>query len=199
MKYLKEPVEVLLEIKKSKFFCYLFSINNEEDVASHRLSIKKQHPKANHHCVAYVIKENNILRFDDDNEPQHTAGKPMLHVLEQQDVDRILAIVVRYFGGVKLGRGGLVKAYTQSVTTALNAAQFVEPVVKYEVSFIAPFEISPAIEAYLYHIEAIVQTQYQEHDVLFTCIMDTINNVEQKLEDLSKGAISNFQVSSFLE
>lgn len=120
---LKEDIVTELEIKKSRFITYLHRTCSEQEAKAFILSIKKEHPNATHHCYAFVIGEHNeIQRNNDDGEPGGTAGVPMLECLLQNEMQDILAVCVRYFGGIKLGAGGLVRAYSNSVANALNAA-----------------------------------------------------------------------------
>ena len=108
-------------IEHSKFICNLKRIENEEDAKEFISIIKKRHSLANHHCYAYIADENGLnMKFSDDGEPQGTAGMPMLDVLKSKKVYKTCAVVTRYFGGIKLGTGGLVRAYSGSVVQALN-------------------------------------------------------------------------------
>ena len=110
-----------IEIKKSKFICHLFRIENEEQAKEYIAKIKKEHYKANHNCSAYMLGENfEIQRSSDDGEPSGTAGVPMLEVLKKNQLQNTLAIVTRYFGGIKLGAGVLIRAYSTSVSEALK-------------------------------------------------------------------------------
>ena len=118
MKSIKEKVISELEIQKSKFITVLYPVHNVEEVKKILLEIKKEFPNATHYCYAYILDQNE--RCSDDGEPSKTAGMPMLNVLKMQDYQHVLAIVIRYFGGIKLGAGGLVRAYTKAVTTALE-------------------------------------------------------------------------------
>lgn len=122
MNYLIEPTEYELEIKKSKFITYLFPVDSEIEAKQLLSTIKKQHPKANHHCSAMIIDE--VVRSSDDGEPASTAGLPMLQTLQGEEMNHLLAITVRYFGGTKLGKGGLIRAYSQSVSEALKYATY---------------------------------------------------------------------------
>ena len=99
-------------INKSRFICYLFKVDNLYDVKKYIEEIKLEYKDATHYCYSYII--GNVKKAFDDKEPSHTAGLPMLNVLENKKLDNILAIVVRYFGGTKLGAGGLVRAYTEA-------------------------------------------------------------------------------------
>ena len=124
MKSIKNNISSTYIINKSKFICYLFKINNEDDIKNNLDNIKHEYKDATHHCYAYIL--DNIKRFSDDKEPGGTAGMPILNVLENNELDHILCIVVRYFGGIKLGTGGLVRAYTKSVTEALLNTEIIE-------------------------------------------------------------------------
>lgn len=108
------------EIKKSRFICHLKRVTTEEEARAYITSIKKQHHKANHSCSAMIIGEKSeIKRSSDDGEPSGTAGVPMLTVLEKQELTNVVAVVTRYFGGIKLGAGGLIRAYAGSVAGAV--------------------------------------------------------------------------------
>lgn len=105
-------------INKSRFITYLFKVNNEQEITDIISNIKNKYKDASHYCYSYII--GNYKRFNDNGEPSGTAGLPILNVLESNKLDNILCIVVRYFGGIKLGTGGLVRAYTKSVTETLS-------------------------------------------------------------------------------
>ena len=105
-------------IKNSRFITFLIKINNLEQIQSNLEKLKKDYPKATHYCYAYIINSNK--KSSDDGEPSGTAGIPILNVLEKEKLTNILCIVIRYFGGIKLGASGLVRAYTKSVKEALN-------------------------------------------------------------------------------
>ena len=116
-----------IEINKSRFICYLERVNNEDEAKAYIKKIKKLHPKANHHCHAFII-DQDLQRSNDDHEPSGTAGLPMLQVLRQNKMDYICAVVVRYFGGILLGSGGLIRAYSKSVSTTLDNAILYETI-----------------------------------------------------------------------
>lgn len=114
-------------IKKSRFICQLKRISSEAEGRDFINQIKKEHYKANHSCSAMIIGENGeIKRSSDDGEPSGTAGVPMLTVLEKQGLTNVVAVVTRYFGGIKLGAGGLIRAYAGSVAHALKEIGMVE-------------------------------------------------------------------------
>lgn len=113
-----ENIEHEIVINKSQFICLLIKVNSEDDVKNSLKNIKEKYKDATHVCYSYII--DNVKRFNDDGEPGGTAGMPILNVLENNHLNHILAVVVRYFGGIKLGAGGLVRAYSKSVSETLN-------------------------------------------------------------------------------
>ena len=116
-----------IEEKKSRFICHIFKIKSEEEAEEYITAVKKKYWDARHNCYAYVIGERKeFMRCSDDGEPQGTAGKPMLDVLLGEELYNIAVIVTRYFGGVLLGTGGLVRAYSHSAVLALQAAGIVK-------------------------------------------------------------------------
>lgn len=119
-------------INKSKFITYLYQINDIKEVNNKLSNIKEIHKGATHYCYAYII-DNNI-RANDDGEPSGTAGVPILNVLQKEELNHVLCIVVRYFGGIKLGAGGLVRAYTKSVTSSLKITNL-KKYIKIEITF----------------------------------------------------------------
>ena len=121
---LKPSKEVLFKDKNSKFFGYAFPVKNEEDVKTHIEVLKKQHHSARHWCYAYQIGTEAIkYRANDDGEPSNSAGMPIYGQIQSFDVTNILIVVVRYFGGVKLGVGGLINAYRTAAQMALEASK----------------------------------------------------------------------------
>ncbi len=126
MKKIQKNLENEIIIDKSRFITRLFRVNTLDDIEYHLTATRKMHADANHNCYAYIIGEHQeIMKASDDGEPQKTAGMPMLDALKKNDLTDILAITTRYFGGIKLGAGGLIRAYSKSVSTALSNATFV--------------------------------------------------------------------------
>ena len=131
MQTIKNNTDYETIIKNSKFICYLYKVKDINDVNNYLHSLKKEHPDATHHCYAYII--DTIKKSSDDGEPSGTAGIPILKVLENNNLNYILAIVIRYFGGIKLGAGGLVRAYAKSVTNNLSNDNLVSLVKGYNI------------------------------------------------------------------
>ncbi len=136
---LKPSEEVLYKEKGSKFFGYAFPVSTEEETKEHIENLKKQHHSARHWCYAWQLgKSYDQYRANDDGEPSNSAGMPIYGQLQSFDVTNILVVVVRYFGGTKLGVGGLIQAYKTTAQMALEASKIVEKTI--DESFILKFE-----------------------------------------------------------
>ena len=116
----REGVGELVE-KRSRFLGHVWRVSSEEEAREKIEATKKKHYDARHNCWCYIIKDGPT-RYSDDGEPQGTAGQPMLNVFQREGVVNVCCVVTRYFGGILLGAGGLVRAYTQSAKDALDAA-----------------------------------------------------------------------------
>lgn len=106
--------------KKSRFIGYIAPVKTEAEALEFVNGIKKKHPDARHNVYAYIVRENNITRFSDDGEPSGTAGMPVLDVLQKKGLTDVAIVVTRYFGGILLGGGGLVRAYSKSASDAVG-------------------------------------------------------------------------------
>ncbi len=124
---IKEDGQVQEEIKKSRFICHAKRVYSEEEARDFITAIKKEHYKATHNCSAFIVGERSeIKRTSDDGEPSGTAGVPMLGVLENHILTNVCVVVTRYFGGIKLGAGGLIRAYAGSVALAVKEIGIIE-------------------------------------------------------------------------
>jgi len=135
MKTIAKSFQANLTIKKSHFICRIFNVDNSIEAKKVIQKVKNEYYDATHNCSAYITIDSE--GYDDDGEPSGTAGKPMLNILKKNDLKNIVAIVTRYFGGIKLGAGGLVRAYSKSVLEVLSIAEIVEmkPYHLYKISF----------------------------------------------------------------
>lgn len=160
MKTIKENIKNEIIIKNSKFITLLIKITNEKEIKEKLKQVKEDYPKATHYCYTYKIGEN-IKKASDDGEPSGTAGLPMLNILDKENITNILAITIRYFGGIKLGAGGLIRAYSNSVKEALNKVSTNELINGYLVTITFPYnkedEITKKIEK-----ENIIEKTYLE-------------------------------------
>ena len=124
MRKIKDIIESTIIIDKSKFITSLFPVETVEEANIILATTRKKYYDATHNCYAYILDNGMVQKCSDDGEPSKTAGFPMLDVLKKNDVTNVLAITTRYFGGIKLGAGGLIRAYSTSVSTALKDAVF---------------------------------------------------------------------------
>lgn len=151
-------------IKKSRFLTHIKRTVSEEEAKDFIDEIKKEHKAANHNCSAYIIGKSALIqKADDDGEPQGTAGVPILEVLKKEELYNVTVVVTRYFGGIKLGGGGLIRAYSQSASAAVEAAgKVIEvPVVPLTVSL--DYTFTSKFEHFLGNTEAsIASTDYTD-------------------------------------
>lgn len=146
-----------IEVKRSRFICYLHRVDEESEAREFIKSIRKMHPQARHVCSAFVI--GDLKRSSDDGEPSGTAGRPILSVLENAGADHIVAAVVRYFGGTLLGTGGLVRAYGDVTGGALKEAAFSVDKKLGRYSLSVPYELSGKVEAYFAREQVTITAQ----------------------------------------
>jgi len=160
---IKEDGQVQEEIKKSRFICHVKRVYSEEEARDFITTIKKEHYKATHNCSAFIVGERSeIKRTSDDGEPSGTAGVPMLGVLENHNLTNVCVVVTRYFGGTLLGTGGLVRAYSQATTQALEQLSLCRRSQQYLWQLRAPVAEAGRIEAELRAGGAnIVQTRWE--------------------------------------
>lgn len=172
MKTIKNNSTNEIIIKNSRFINYLIKINNP-DIKEIIEEIKTTHPKANHYCYAYIY--NDIKHSSDDKEPTGTAGSPMLNVLEKNNLNNILAITVRYFGGIKLGAGGLIRAYTESITENLKNVELIELEKGYKLEIIFNYSDEKQIN-YILNNSKIIDKSYDNDIKYIVLINDEILN-----------------------
>lgn len=147
MKSIKENVQTKYEINKSVFIACLYKIRNKDDINKHLIDIKNIYKNATHYCYAYIF--GNEKKAFDDKEPKGTAGNPIIEVLDKNNLNYILCIIVRYFGGIKLGSGGLIRAYSKSTSLAISESKIIDLIDGYEIEFYCNYQEQPAIEKIL--------------------------------------------------
>ena len=183
MKSIQKEITSEIIINKSKFITILTNINDIDKVKEKLEEIKKQYKDATHYCYAYII--NNHERCSDNGEPSGTAGMPILNVLKQNDLTNILCVVIRYFGGIKLGAGGLIRAYSTSASEALNKATITNLVNGYNITIEFSYNNLKQIDYLLKNID--IKKDYQTNIIYtFNITEEKLKQIESELNKLSK-------------
>lgn len=184
---IKEDGQVQEEIKKSRFICHAKRVYSEEEARDFITAIKKEHYKATHNCSAFIIGERSeIKRTSDDGEPSGTAGVPMLGVLENHNLTNVCVVVTRYFGGIKLGAGGLIRAYAGSVALAVKEIGIIE--IKEQ----AGIAIQMSYAQYQEYGNFLKEHNLMELETNFTDQIDTIIYVDKEEKENIKSALVEF-------
>ena len=182
MYFKQEEINTII-IEKSRFICYMKHIKSEEEYREYLALIRKKHYDATHVCSAMIC--DAIQRSSDDGEPSGTAGAPILNVLQKSGLNQMCALVVRYFGGIKLGAGGLIRAYSSAVSECIKKAVIVEeyryPLYELRLSY----EAANRIEHYLRKNTIIDDIRYDE-DVCFIFALDEDTKLET-IKEYTKG------------
>lgn len=175
--------------KKSKFIANIFYVESQEEAEEKIKEIKKKYFDARHNCFAYSIftKEGIVERFSDDGEPSGTAGAPMLNILSSQNLRNIVVVVTRYFGGILLGTGGLVRAYTGAVQEALKNTEIIEKYLGLEVKLEVSYQNLEKLKYYLKQNEInIISSEYLENiKVLVEISEDKLNKLLEIRNELN--------------
>lgn len=176
-----------IEIKKSRFITVLIPLASLKEIEERMKEIKEQYPGASHYCYAYIF--DKYLRCSDDKEPAKTAGMPILNVLQHQGVNRILCIVVRYFGGIKLGAGGLVRAYSSATSEALKKATLINLIPGFSFQIEVPYESQKEIDylfkdfiqkkEYSINVTYEVECSYDDFEKFFSSFKEKIKNKKE--------------------
>lgn len=193
-----------IEIKKSRFIGRVYHVEKEEDVETILSAVKKEHYKATHVCSAYVIATvPEKQKASDDGEPSGTAGKPILEVINKNELKNILVVVIRYFGGIKLGAGGLIRAYSSTAAEVLReapvvlkqfsdlvAVEIAYPLYGGLINFLNSRNYSPAEESFGEKVTLSFYLPVAETENFIAMVRDAVNNafeyvvLEQKLIDI---------------
>lgn len=184
---IKEDGQVQEEIKKSRFICHAKRVYSEEEARDFITAIKKEHYKATHNCSAFIVGERSeIKRTSDDGEPSGTAGVPMLGVLENHNLTNVCVVVTRYFGGIKLGAGGLIRAYAGSVALAVKEIGIIE--IKEQ----AGIAIQMSYAQYQEYSNFLKEHNLMELETTFTDQIDTMIYVNKEEKENIKSALVEF-------
>ena len=188
-KEIKNPIKGLYKEKGSKFISYLFPVYSEEEVKEKLEEIRKKEHAARHHCYAYILNsDKSAQRANDDGEPSSTAGKPILGQILSNNLTNILIIVVRYFGGVKLGVPGLIRSYKTAAADAISQGVFITKTIKkqYKVSFKYP-QMNDVMRLIKEHDLEVVTTNFQiDCNLTFSVSKSKANSIIKTFNDNHK-------------
>lgn len=177
MYVLKDNIESLIEIKKSKFITKIYKVYSVDEINDILDKLRNEYKDSTHICYAYKI--GNIAKFSDDGEPGGTAGLPMMDTIIKRELDYILAVVIRYFGGIKLGSGGLVRAYASCFSDTINLGKLNILESGYKIKIITSYDKSKKLD-YILKNKTNIQKEYLEE---VTYILDA---TQEELDNLSE-------------
>lgn len=183
--------EERFEEKRSKFIGRLWRVETADEAVARIKEMRESYRDATHHCWAYLIREGNLMRYSDDGEPQGTAGMPILEVLRHENLQNCVCVVTRYFGGVLLGTGGLVRAYTKGAQVAVEKAG-VQKMSLYAVLLIAcPYHLYEIVTHLLPDFDCAVEETEYGADVTLTCTIPagTEDKLGAALAEATAGAV----------
>ena len=189
---IKENGEAPIEIKKSEFICSLARTETEEEARAFIDKIKTEHRKARHNCFAYMIGLNDEIQRESDNvEPSGTAVVPILEVLKNLELHNVTAVVTRYFGGIKLGAGGLIRAYSNATSNAIEKVGVVRKVVQTELSLKVSYSAWGKLQNYLENNQVNVSDTVFMTDVTAVVYVDTpeVESFTATIVDLMNGQV----------
>lgn len=180
--------------EKSRFIAYCKPIKTEAEATIFIEQIKKKHWDAAHNVPVYVLGENyNVQRYSDDGEPSGTAGVPILSMLKNEGITDVVVVVTRYFGGIKLGTGGLVRAYTHTAKLGLESSLLIEKVVYVHLNVKVDYHLHGKIQNYLIGTEDVIieDTIYSDLvDLELYVLPEAVQGVMSKLTDLCSGQLT---------
>ena len=168
-----ENITSELIISKSRFITYLYKVKSKEEIENYLTNLKKEYKDATHICYAYIL--DNEEKYDDNKEPQGTAGLPILEVLKKNNLNYIVCFVIRYFGGIKLGSGGLIRAYSNCCSQALKETNLIKLEKKYKIKLTTDYKNNKTILT-LINDKNILEKDFQE-DITYTLL------INQELKD----------------
>jgi len=184
-----EQADTEIEVKKSRFIGFGFPITSAEQFAVFRAELKARYPDANHHCWAFKLHKAGICGQSDDFEPKGTAGMPMLKVLEYSSYANIGVVAVRYFGGTKLGTGGLARAYADTVKAVLEVMKFEDIVEREIIKVYVDYEFEASIRHLTNQFSAVHLSTEYTNDVMLRLEIkpQDIEQFENELNNMTKG------------
>lgn len=193
---IEKKSDIIFKDKGSKFLCFAFPVENEQQIKDALFQLKKEHPQANHHCYAYRLGADKLnYRANDDGEPSNTAGKPILGQIQSKDLTNILIVVVRYFGGTLLGVSGLINAYKTSAAEVIQNSTIVEKQILFNYSIHFSFEQLNDVMKLMKQLDCkITQQNFDTNcEIQFSIRKANSEQCEEKLKKISGlKLLSNF-------
>lgn len=179
-------------VKRSRFIGYAKPVTTVEEANTFIAEIKSKHWDATHNVYAYILREGGVKRYSDDGEPQGTAGVPVLDVLEKEGLQDVCVVVTRYFGGILLGGGGLVRAYSHSAKIGVDSAKIITMAHCLDLEVQCDYTFYGKLNAFLANEETVIlDTQFTDNvSVIFRIKSENKSNIEAKIIDLSNGQIN---------
>ena len=177
--------------KKSRFIGSIAPVTSEEEAIAFVTEIKAKYKDANHNCYAYVLRNGQLMRFSDDGEPQGTAGKPILEVLLKEALTDVAVVVTRYFGGVLLGAGGLVRAYTQGAKCGIDSGEIIVMYESVRVELDIPYDFYGKVNYIIPDYGIVIENTAFEEGIrmILRIKKDMIEPFTQQLKELSSGVV----------
>ena len=185
MNTIKNEATSLYEIERSEFYGYVYPVESEEEAKKVIEQTRKAHPKARHCCYAYIA--NKTQKSSDDGEPKGTAGRPLLELLNQYQLENVILLVVRYFGGIKLGAGRLLRSYVESGALALKKVEIYESYDAYRYEIQINPKIYDAMMRAMMKINATIEACKFEEEIVL--IISAKQDVQKEILEISQGQV----------
>ncbi|AKP03455.1 YigZ family protein [Companilactobacillus pabuli] len=172
------------DIKKSRFIAHVAQVFSEDEANEFIKKIRQQESGATHNCTAFIVKENVLIeRMSDDGEPSGTAGSPILNVLQQQELQNVAVVVTRYFGGIKLGAGGLIRAYSSTTAEAVKEIGLVENRIQQGFELTIPYHLFDKFDNYAKNEKIKLENKQFTTDIKCEIYLD-LNVVDQAVQNI---------------
>ncbi len=184
------PAEASFIEKRSEFIGYIAPVSTNDEAVEFINSIKSRHRKAKHNVYAYILRQDNISRYSDDGEPQGTAGVPVLDVLQKRGLTNVCVVVTRYFGGILLGGGGLVRAYSHAATLACGAAHIMNMCLCHRLKITSDYGLYGKISYILPNFDIITVNSDFADDVTLEILVlsEKLDALRKELTEITNGS-----------
>lgn len=177
--------------KRSRFIARVWPVGSEAEAVAHIEAMRKQHYDARHNVYAYILRDGGLMRYSDDGEPQGTSGQPTLNVFRSQEIQNFCCVVTRYFGGILLGTGGLVRAYSTAAKMALENAGISRMALWKSIELGCSYSQFERIKRLLEEHEAVIENTDFGADIVFSALLreDKVETFSKALTELTAGSV----------